>query len=80
MKDFPKGEKVRLYDADDYFWDGRVCAVDHDAGTADVDYGDWVQRYPLNRLKACWTVDGTYESVMIPGVHGQTVADYREAA
>lgn len=72
--------KVRLYDADDFFWDGTVTEVDEDAETAHVDYGDWIQSYPIPALKPVWVEDGSYECVLIPQTFGTVVADYRDSA
>jgi hypothetical protein len=70
--------KVRLYDADDFFWDGTVTEVDETALTAQVDYGDWIQMYPISDLKTVWTEDGSYECVLVPQSFGTVVSDYRE--
>lgn len=75
-----RGRKVRLYDENDWFYEGRVTAIDWDEMTTDVDFGDWVQRYPSDSLRECWTDDGTYEQVLIPNHPGKVIADYREAA
>lgn len=80
MSESMRGRTVRLYDPDDYFWEGRVTRIDVEEETADVDYGDWVQRYPLRSLRDTWTEDGTYECVLIPFAPGLTIADYRDAA
>ncbi|RYD61733.1 MAG: hypothetical protein EOP83_16325 [Verrucomicrobiaceae bacterium] len=72
--------KVRLYDADDFFWDGTVTEIDAEAETAQVDYGDWIQEYPVLALKSVWAEDGSYECILIPQIFGVVIADYRDAA
>jgi hypothetical protein len=71
------GRKVRLYDADDFFWDGTVTKVCENIVYADVDYGDWVQRYPITTLVPTWMQDGSYEHVLVPRIFGKIVTDYR---
>lgn len=77
MTRLERGRKVRLYDMDDWFYEGRIAVIESD--TVDVDYGDWVTRYPRSALKSCWPPDGTYEEVLVPYHSGTIIADYRDA-
>jgi hypothetical protein len=72
-------DRVRLYDEHgEWFSPGTVTDVDHRTGFAVVDYGDWVQRYPLEDLQVFWPDDGTYERALVPLTTGETLEDYRE--
>jgi hypothetical protein len=74
------GRTVRLYEPSDYFWQGKVVAIDSDIDSIDVDYGDWIQRYPSADLRDTFMMDGTYENVLIPFSPGICVVDYRDDA
>ena len=75
-----RGESVRLYQDDGWFIDGHVSLVDEDDGTVDVDFGDFVQRYPKLALRRCWPDDGTYECVLVPFENGIQIEDFSIAA
>jgi hypothetical protein len=75
--DIQIGDKVRKYDPGDWFTEGLITDIDLDAGTVDVDYADWVQRYPVSSIREYWTDDGTYERCLVPTVNGEMIADYR---
>jgi hypothetical protein len=70
-------DKVRLYNRKGWFLPGLVKAVDAEADTVDVDYGDYVQRYAREDLRLTWPPDGTYEAVLVPVEIGVIIADYR---
>lgn len=74
------GRIVRQYDDGDWFFEGKVVKLDPVEETADVDFGDWVQRYFQRDLRDCWPEDGSYVQVLIPFSEGIIVADYRSAA
>lgn len=69
------GDEVRIYGDDDWFNTGRVSEIDDEADTVDVDFADWIQRYPRAALREAWPL---YERVLIPWETGETVEDYRD--
>ncbi|RYD75396.1 MAG: hypothetical protein EOP84_18370 [Verrucomicrobiaceae bacterium] len=73
-----KGRIVRLYEENDWFWQGKVSEIDPVSGVVDVDYGDWIQRYPHHAIRLAYVADGYYEEFLAPFEPGETIADYRD--
>lgn len=70
-------DKVRKYGHDGWFHEGVVSRIDAREDFVEVDFGDWIQRYPLAGLVEFWPTDGTYERCLRPVVIGVMVEDYR---
>lgn len=76
-----KGALVRLYEEDDWFWQGKIVGIDVDeCGSVDVDYGDWIQRYPEGSIRDAWIADGIFEEFLAPFHRGVTIQDFRDDA
>lgn len=75
--DIRLGDKVRKYGNDDWFHEGEVTDLDHEETYVEVDFGDWIQRYPRAAMREYWPQDGTYERSLISMVEGEMVEDYR---
>lgn len=72
-----KGMLVRLYEEDDWFWQGRIVELDEEDHVV-VDFGDWVQRYPPGSIRFAFTCEGIYEEFLAPFHRGVTIQDFRE--
>jgi hypothetical protein len=67
-----EGDKLRVYDHNDWYDEGTVVLVS--ATEVDVDFDDWVQRYPVKGIRETWIM---YQRVLVPLVPGSIVTDYR---
>lgn len=67
-----EGDKLRIYDHNDWFDEGMVISVS--SVSVDVDFDDWVQRFPITGIRETWV---HYQRVLVPLVPGSIVVDYR---
>lgn len=67
------GDRVRLYEEDDWFYEGMVLSLNEQFII--VDFDDWIERFPLGSLRAAYI---HFQRILIPiSGRGEIVQDFR---
>lgn len=67
------GDRVRLYEEDDWFYEGMV--VDQNSEGVLVDFDDWIERFPLGGFHTAYI---HFERILLPtSGRGVIVQDFR---
>lgn len=66
------GDRVRLYEEDEWFYEGMV--IDQNDDGILVDFDDWIERFPPASLRVAYI---HFQRVFLPAGRGEIVEDFR---